>query len=96
MDRKVIGWTMWYLEGTEIKRYSSDDTKWNDLPQYGVQVKMIRYANPTQQELISGHDVYIWSEDEFKKDPLQHGKFGVEIEYKLFKKIISIAIHKDR
>ena len=83
---------MWYLIGTAIKRFSSNDMKWNDLPRYGVQVKMIIFDNG-QQELVTGHDVYIWSEEEFIKDHLNHAKFGREIEYPLFKKIMIIAMN---
>ena len=54
MDRSVVGWRVWYDGG---RTFDSRTMQWADLPDDGLQVMVVYYANGNRS-MESGNDIY--------------------------------------
>lgn len=70
-DKRVVGWRAWYV-GRRV--FDSDATEWTGLPDDGVLIVILRFANGHRQ-IMSGDDWYfhdagadVWGHN---SDPLE-------------------------
>jgi hypothetical protein len=93
--RELLGWKIWYTDGTV---FTSESTKWEDLPVFGVQVvkKFWKYENGTTgAEMFCGADAYIDDHNKFTKETAYTLiKLGEYLLYEDYEKI-RIQAHND-
>jgi len=62
--RELIGWKAYYIDGSI---YRSDEYKWEDIPQDGLQILTKYFYNPEKnlkyKEVNCAHDVYSLNDD---------------------------------
>lgn len=71
--RNLVGWKAWYVDNGKVTIYTSNTTKFDDLPQEGMQwlKRFWLYPNRTQNRIISqevqGQDVFSLNNCELQK-----------------------------
>lgn len=62
VDRTVVGWRAWYVTPQgHMARYTSADTRWENLPSVGVLVVLLYYRGRGTRRMSSKS--WYWTED---------------------------------
>ena len=62
----VVGWKAWY---TNNRFYSSATSTWTILPNFGVLVIMLYFADGTRR-VMGGTEYYVWDANGFNHKPV--------------------------
>lgn len=82
MDLPVLGWRLWYADGSIV---SSADTDWDDAPITGVQVLEYLHEAP-YRTLAYGHD-------EYRLDEQSTPKYGQWMDTAAFELLVDRVIN---
>lgn len=91
--RRIVGWKVWYSDGSV---YSSRDSKWEDLPKYGI-ITLKKFFIPYNEdkpivEIQSNSDYYCPDDSFVTEKDLINIKAGHYVSNEVYQKIRRQAV----